>query len=292
MTIPGSPVSLITLTTDFGLSDPFVGVMKGVIYGINPQATVIDLTHQVPPQNRQQGAFVLGSSYRYFPAGAIHAAVVDPGVGTDRRPVLLVTPDARFIAPDNGLLSRVLEPYLTSPPDTPGQTPLPAEVTAYELTNPACWLHPVSSTFHGRDIFAPAAAHLSLGAAPTNLGEPVTSLVWLPAPRLTRRKGEALGEIIYTDRFGNLIANIGGDVLPELAGPDETLAVEICGRRIIGLSRTFQDVSLLQPDGLPLAALIGSSGYLEIAVRDGNAAAALNAGPGTAVRAVNAGAAG
>ncbi|MCS5656835.1 MAG: SAM-dependent chlorinase/fluorinase, partial [Dehalococcoidia bacterium] len=153
----------VVLTTDFGLSDPYAGVMKGVVLSINPAATLIDLTHDIQPQNIRQGSFVLSASRRFFPPGSIHVAVVDPGVGTDRMAVLLVTPKASFLAPDNGLLSGVLKEYLVTPPPDSSRVPLPSSLTAYQLTNSEYWLHPVSNTFHGRDIFSPVAAHLSMG---------------------------------------------------------------------------------------------------------------------------------
>ena len=281
----GSPV---VLTTDFGLSDAFVGVMKGVILNINPQANVIDLTHDIQPQNIRQASFVLGVNYPYFPPHTIHVAVVDPGVGTERRALLLVTPTARFVAPDNGLLSHVLKDYLDSPPvrsgisGTSGQLgriPVPPGLTAYALTNLRYRLNPVSSTFHGRDVFAPAAAHLSRGVSPQRLGGRVEDVVWLPLPEPTRAGDAVEGEVIYTDRFGNLVTNIRSADLKE----DVSVVIAIGSRRIAGLSRTFHDPHTPQPDSLLLVALIGSNGYLEIAVRDGNAAQVLGLGPGAPV---------
>ena len=289
MTAPAYSSSPIVLTTDFGLADAFVGVMKGVILSINPQAALIDLTHAIPPQDVRQASFILGVNYPYFPDGTIHVAVVDPGVGTDRRAVLLVTPTARFLAPDNGLLSQVLKDYLPQPAPAPGWAPAPEGLAAFELTNPDYQRHPVSNTFHGRDVFAPAAAYLSLGLPPEQLGRPVDRLVWLPAPQPIRTGATVAGEVLYADWFGNLITNITPTHLAGLAlaagnpGDPGSLVVEVGGRRIAGLSRTFQDVVAPQPDGLPLAALVGSNGYLEIAVSNGSAAAALGAGSGTAV---------
>ena len=157
---------LLVFTTDFGLTDSYTGVMKGVALGINPDLRFIDLTHQIAPQNVAQGAFALGVSYRYFPSNAIHVAVVDPGVGTSRRPILLQTPHGSFVAPDNGLLSRVLSDYLPDPSTSLETVEVPPVLRAFHLTNPDYWRHPVSSTFHGRDVFTPVAAHLSLGVAP------------------------------------------------------------------------------------------------------------------------------
>ena len=272
------------------MSDAFVGVMKGVILSINPRAAIVDLTHDIGPQDLRQGAFVLGANHAYFPPGAIHVAVVDPGVGTDRRPIVLETPDAKFVTPDNGLLSEVVKGYLgriSLSEGSPESVTLPPALKAYKLANPAYRLEPVSNTFHGRDIFAPAAAHLSLGVGAEQMGPPVSQLVFRPLPAPVRREAAVEGEVIYVDRFGNLITNISVDStgLPDFA--PRSAMVEIGGRHISGLSRTFHDTFAdpsPQPDGLPLVALFGSNGYLEVAVPDGNAAEALGIGVGTKVR--------
>ena len=269
---------LLVFTTDFGLSDSYAGVMKGVALGINPNLRFIDLTHQVAPQSIAQGAFVLGVSHHYFPASTIHVAVVDPGVGTSRHPILLETPCGYFVAPDNGLLSRVLFEYLTEAPTVPGMAQLPGDVRAFHLNNPEYWLHPVSSTFHGRDIFTPVAAHLSLGVAPESLGEPVSELAWLPLPQPRVTAEGVSGEIIYCDVYGNLISSIPASLLKAR----EIGEVRIRGRSIRRLSRTFNDAH----DDAPspgLIALFGSHGYLEVAVANGNAAVELSAGQGEPV---------
>ena len=266
---------LLVFTTDFGLTDSYAGVMKGVALGINPALQFIDLTHQIAPQNVAQGAFVLGVSYRYFPADAIHVAVVDPGVGTSRRPILLQTPRGSFVAPDNGLLSRVIAPYLSDLPEVAGKVALPPELRAYHLSNPDYWLHPVSSTFHGRDIFTPVAAHLSLGVAPESLGESTGELAWLPLPQ-TRATPEGIrGEIMYCDIYGNLISNIPAALLDGRKLGE----VRIRGRSIRRLSATFLDIGD-SPSPPELIALFGSHGYLEVAVPNGSAASVLSAGPG------------
>ena len=280
----------IVLTTDFGTSDAFVGVMKGVILTINPDATIIDLTHEIGPQNLRQGAFVLGVNHSYFPPGAIHVAVVDPGVGTTRKPIVLETPAAKFVGPDNGLFSEVIKAYLPgdAPPANDGaQVVLPHPLKAWELAAPRFRLHPVSNTFHGRDVFAPAAAHLSLGVGPEELGPAVSELTYLPLNKPSSVEAAVIGEVIYTDRFGNLGTNISAIGLGEWGTDGASALVEIGPRRIVGLSRTFHDNldgRAGQPDGLPLVALIGSNGYLEIAVRDGNAAETLGFGVGETVR--------
>ena len=275
---------LLVFTTDFGLADSYAGVMKGVALGINPNLRLVDLTHQIAPQNVAQGAFVLGVSYRYFPADAIHVAVVDPGVGTARRPVLLQTPHGSFVAPDNGLLSRVLSEYLPDPPAHPGIVELPPALRAFHLTNPDYWLHPVSSTFHGRDIFTPVAAHLSRGVAPESLGEPTTQLTWLPLPQPRVTPEGISGEIIYCDVYGNLISSIPAALLEGR----EIGEIRIRGRVIRRLSATFLDIgdstqASISERGRELIALFGSHGYLEAAVPNGSAAAALSAGPGEPV---------
>ena len=266
---------LLVFTTDFGLADSYAGVMKGVALGINPELSFIDLTHQVAPQNIAQGAFALGVSYRYFPSYAIHVAVVDPGVGTTRRPVLLQTPDGSFVAPDNGLLSRVLDGYLADAPMSSGTVELPPVVRAFHLTNPEYWLHPVSSTFHGRDIFTPVAARLSLGVAPESMGEPTGVLEYLPIPRPRVDTEGIRGEIIYCDVYGNLISSIPASLLEGR----EISEVRIRGRAVDRLSRTFNDGGTTPG----IVALVGSHGYLEVAVPNGSAAALLSAGPGEPV---------
>ena len=270
----------IVLTTDFGAASPYAGVLHGVILTINSAASVVDLTHQIQPQNVRQASFILGTNYRFFPQGSIHVAVVDPGVGTGRRPLLLITPLAWFLAPDNGLLSHVLNGHLKDAPQQPGSIPLPSDCVAYHLTQSRFWLSTVSHTFHGRDIFAPAAAHLSLGVLPDKLGPQVQDMVWLPATRPTRHGNKLSGEVLYPDHFGNLVTNIQNHEL----GGHESLEVEIKGRRINRLSRTFHDQASGEAGGL--LALVGSHGYLEIAVADGSAALVSGAGTGEPVNVI------
>jgi len=273
---------IVVFTTDFGLSDAYAGVMKGVALIINPNLRLIDLTHQILPQNVAQGSFILGINHRFFPRDAIHVAVVDPGVGTDRRPVLLTTPCGTFVAPDNGLLSGVITGYLGPVPTTAGPVALPSELSAIHLTNPDYWRQPVSHTFHGRDIFTPVAAHLSLGVAPEDLGESIDSLHYLPMPQPVSQGGTITGQVVYQDVYGNLVTNITADSLPS----GEDLEVRIKGRSIVGLSRTFNDITVhLGKDGL--IALVGSHGYLEVALPNGSAAELLSAGEGEAVTVVS-----
>ena len=266
---------LLVFTTDFGTADPYAGIMRGVVLGINPRARLMDLTHQISPQNIAQASFVLGNSYRYFPPEAIHVVVVDPGVGTGRRPVLVSTPHGRFVGPDNGVLSQVLSGLMDAVPGAPGTASLPAEVTAVHLTNSAFWRLPVSHTFHGRDIFAPVAAHLSLGVLPNEMGESIDSLAWLPMPKPTIVASGIEGEIVYEDWYGNLVSNIPQDLL---AGASFT-RVHIKQRRVDGLCRTFGDA----PPGQELIALIDSHGFLEVAVPNGSAAGLLGVKAGERV---------
>ena len=274
--------SPIVLATDFGLIDAYVGMMRGTILDISPGATVIDLTHGIGAQDIWHGAVVLADSFRHFPDGSIFVAVVDPGVGTARDAILLETPHARFLAPDNGLLTLVCRQYDAGFGDAAhaGSGPVPDGCRAWRLTNPAYWKHPVSATFHGRDVFAPVAAHLSRGVPPEELGEPVNRVaaLGLPIPRV--ESNAVSGEVVYVDAFGNLITDITAGILADLGATvgDPAVYISIVRHTIVGLSRTFHD-----PTGAGLRALLGSHGRLEIVVVDGSAAATLGIGAGAAV---------
>ena len=272
----------IVLATDFGLADAYVGMMRGVIFSINPQAAVIDLTHGIAPQDVRHGAVALVDAHTYFPRGSIFVAVVDPGVGTDRPAILLETPDHRFVAPDNGLLTLVCRRYAPGFGEsaTSGPTEAPDGCRVWRLSNSAYWRHPVSATFHGRDVFAPAAAHLSNGVTPETLGDPTATITALALP-VPRPEGNVVrGRIVFADAFGNLVSDITADILADMGviGREAEASVSIAGREIAGLSRTFHD-----PPGGGLRALLGSLGRLEVALVDGNAAAALSVGGGEAV---------
>jgi len=251
------PPPLISLLTDFGLTDGYVGAMKGVILGITPHARIVDLSHEVPPQDVAAGAFILGRAYPYFSAATIHVAVVDPGVGSNRRPILLRCARGTFIGPDNG----IFEAVLATEPD----------VEAYELNAPAYWLPQISTTFHGRDVFAPSAAHLAGGVPPTRLGRrvPLDTLVRLPHPEPRRGAEAVYGQIIYVDHFGNAVSNIPAAWVDAL-GPRAGLEVVLGPLRLRGVHATYADVL----PGEPLA-LVASAGLLEVAIRDGNAARGL-----------------
>lgn len=191
---------IITLLTDFGTRDYFVGAMKGVILSINSEAKIIDITHEIPPQDIRAASFTMANYYRNFPPGTIHIGVVDPGVGSNRRAILVKTEDYYFVVPDNGLLSFVLAKE--------------KNFQAFELSNEKFFYHPVSRTFHGRDIFAPVAAHLSKGIPANEFGEEITDIIQFQAaqPKIISET-EVEGEIIFIDRFGNLITNLESEHL-------------------------------------------------------------------------------
>ena len=269
---------MITLLTDFGTRDSYVAEMKAVILRLNPQATILDVTHEVAPQAVAEGAVVLGRAFRLFAPDAVHLAVVDPGVGTSRSAILLVTPDGHFLAPENGLLTYAVREAQEYEEAIDGadflqtvSVPVPAGSAAYRLSNEVLWRKPMSDTFHGRDVFAPVAAHLSLGLPPQEVGEPVASLTCLSIPHPRRRGDEITGHVVQVDRFGNLVTTIDGD---DIAGRDVEVAVG--GNRIRGVSRSYAE-------GGDLLAIIGSGGSLEIAVRDGGAARLLGVGVGETV---------
>jgi S-adenosylmethionine hydrolase len=240
---------LITLTTDFGYRDSFVGIMKGVIKRIDPDAQVIDLTHGIPPQDIRAAALTLRHSVPYFSAGAIHVVVVDPGVGGTRRPLLIECAGNYFIGPDNGVLSLAVRNQ---------------QKVVIELTNSEYFLQPTGSTFHGRDIFAPAAAHLSRGVPIAAFGVPSSSLIELHVPEAVRDQSVIIGEIIYIDGYGNLFTNVYAEDLARL--PSSPIHIAIGSTRIQNLMASYDSVAEDQ-----LAAVINSWGVLEIAECNGNA---------------------
>jgi S-adenosylmethionine hydrolase len=249
--------SVITLTTDFGLSDAYVAVMKGVILGIAPQSTIVDISHQIQPQNVGEASYLLCSAYQYFPSDAVHVAVVDPGVGTKRKAIAVQAHHGMYVGPDNGIFSPVLMEQQVIDERT-GEMMAGSGV---ELTNDQYWRKPVSQTFHGRDIFAPVAAHLTLGTPLERFGHLLSSLVVSRNNRVVLRGSTIYGCIVHIDRFGNAISNVGTDVLP--ANP----VIEVGGRVIKGLASSYQDARVV--------AVIGSSGLLEVAARNGSAAVTL-----------------
>lgn len=248
-------LALVTITTDFGVADAYVGVMKGVILGIAPGTVLVDISHDVPPQDVLGGALLLASIVRFFPPHTIHLAVVDPGVGTDRRPIAVRTDRATFVGPDNGLFV----PALAELHAIDAETGVLGEgARAVQLERDEFRIHPVSGTFHGRDIFAPAAAHLSAGVPLPSFGQELGALTPLASPKPSAVGNTVRGRIIAIDHFGNAISNIPGDLVP----PDPVIAVK--GAMVRGLSRTYQDAEIV--------ALLGSAGVLELGVRNGSAA--------------------
>lgn len=265
---------IVTLTTDFGAGSPYVAQMKGVLLSIEASAVLVDVTHGIAPQNVRQAALVLADVCERFPAGAIHVAVVDPGVGTARRMVYCHVGEQVLLGPDNGLFSRITR---RTPP-----------TTIFALEEPRFWLPTVSATFHGRDILAPVAARLCQGLDPRQLGPPIERLIELdwPEPQVTQNaasgstKGGAsiAGEIIAVDSFGNAITNIGDQHLVRLS--DRSAIRVACSKSNseVPLVRTYGD----RPCGTPVA-LIGSGGFLEIAVVEGSAARELGLNVGDRV---------
>jgi len=251
---------VVTLTTDFGLQGSYVAQMKGVILMINPDAVIVDVSHEIPPQDIRKAAFFLMTACRFFPRGTVHLAVVDPGVGGRRKALLVQTTDGFFLGPDNGVLSLALH----------GKKVL----RTIAIINRKFFLHEVSQTFHGRDIFAPVAAYVTRGIDPAEFGRRVARIVRLKVPKPTLAKGMVKGEVIHCDTFGNLITNIHEEFL---MGRSNCIVVA-GGWKIRGLSRTYSDA----PEGQPVA-LIGSSGFLEVCLNRGSTREALNAGEGMPV---------
>lgn len=252
---------IITLTTDFGNCDEYAASMKGVIYSRAPRATVVDISHNIPPFDVQAGSFVLAQAARFFPPETIHIGVVDPGVGSARRGLLIVSRRQMFVGPDNGLFTPFFDP--------------PAQMFA--LTNPDLWLPHAGDTFHGRDLFAPTAVHLAEGLPPEEVGAEVKNPVRLPAWNVRRDGDRLIGAVVHIDHFGNAITSLSAARLPELGeGP---FAVEIAGHAPLPLLVTYRDAE----PGHPLA-LIASCGMVEVAVREGNGASHLGLQRGDVVR--------
>jgi S-adenosyl-L-methionine hydrolase (adenosine-forming) len=258
--------AIITLTTDFGLDDHFVGTMKGVMLNINPAAQFVDICHQIESYDILDGALTVGLSYSYFPPGTIHLVIVDPGVGSARRPIVARTSKYTFVAPDNGVLSLIYQ-----------------RETGVEVRHASAeqyFLHPVSNTFHGRDIFAPLAAWLSNGVALEELGGVITDWVSLslPAPRRLNHS-QVQGQVIKVDKFGNLVTNVAPEDAPELfSGSSAPFRITVQQQKI---TRLYSSYSM--GGASELFAILGSSGYLEICRNLGSAADALHATRGTEV---------
>lgn len=254
-------IKIITLLTDFGTKDGYVGAVKGVIKRINPQAEIVDVTHDIDSYDVLGAAFALNNFYKYFPKGTIHLAVVDPGVGSLRQPILIRTKDFFFVGPDNGIFSFIYQRE---------------DITDIRIiSNKKYFLAEPSSTFHARDIFAPVAAYLSLGIETDEFGSPAKECVKFTLPQ-PQSKGKSLkGEIIHIDRFGNLITNIPADLLEN----KKKTEIIVGKRKIKGISRSYFEIKEQE-----LGALIGSSDFLELAVNQGSAQALLKAKVGDRIR--------
>jgi S-adenosyl-L-methionine hydrolase (adenosine-forming) len=253
---------IITLTTDFGQSDHFTGVMKGVILGIAPRVSLVDITHEIPPFEILEGAYEIAQAYKHFPKKTVHVVVVDPGVGTERRPILAEAGGQYFIAPDNGVLSMIYQHE---------------KHKVRVITNAKYWLKNVSRTFHGRDVFAPSAAHLATGAAPASFGKVIQDYVQLAAIHPNRMSRHAwTGTVLKADRFGNLITNLHIDEFSEIRTRAFEISVGL--QRIHRLALTFGDC-----DPGELFVIVGSTGYLEIAMNQESAAKKLGCGAGAPV---------
>jgi hypothetical protein len=254
---------IITLTTDFGTSDHLVGTMKGVILNINPAVRIVDINHSVVPYDLLDGALSIASAYSFFPARTVHVVVVDPGVGTDRRPILVSAGNQYFIAPDNGILSMIYERE---------------SCTVRHITAEHYFLNPISPTFHGRDIFAPSAAFLSKTYQTDAFGEVVTDFVRFTMPK-AKADGPAIkGVVLRVDAFGNLMTNLTAENIPAGSLQGGPIHLSVSGKPIGQFARTFAAGN----PGEPIA-IIGSTGYVEIAVNRGNAARTLGVGRGAEV---------
>jgi S-adenosylmethionine hydrolase len=253
---------IVTLTTDFGLAGPYVAAMKGILLEKVPGAQIVDVCHTISPQNILEGAFMLAAIVDAFPPGTVHLAVIDPGVGTERRLIAVTLAEHWFVLPDNGLITGV----------ACGRHP----AGIWEITNPAIARPTISPTFHGRDILAPAAAHLLREGDPAELGPVRTRFIKLRNFEPAVDGNGLVGEVLFRDAFGNLITNIAGSRLGD--APASDWLIEVAGSRVEGLVRTYGDC----PSGT-LVALVGSSGWVEIAVVNGDAAGRLGVGPGATV---------
>jgi len=249
------PHLVITLTTDFGIRDPYVAEMKAVILSISPNATIVDITHEIEKFNIRMGAYILASASRYFPKGTIHVAVVDPSVGTKRLPILMQTKHSFYIGPDNGILALAAKNQ---------------EIKhVYTISNQKLMLPKVSHTFHGRDVFAPAAAHLANGTLPTEFGQEIHEIVTPEFAKIIRRKDMLGGEVLHVDGFGNIITNFGEKEV-ELMKIKQIVNVKLRNARLkLKFCKAYADVESQKP-----LALVGSHNFLEISINQGNAAEA------------------
>lgn len=255
---------LITLTTDYGTGDHLVGTLKGVIQKICPGATVVDICHEVMAYDVLDGALTIGQAYSYFPPRTVHLVVVDPGVGTQRRPILAAGENQFFVAPDNGVLSLVYEKE--------------ERMTVRHVMAEHYFLHPVSNTFHGRDIFAPTAAWLAKTGLPQSFGEEIADFTRFAFPKPKIAEGKWKGVVLRVDRFGNLMTNFSAETAPDLLKEGAKFSLTVGGKQVTKLAQTFA-----QGEPGEAFAVMGSSGYLEISVNKGSAARVLGAQRGAEV---------
>ena len=274
--------AIITLTTDFTSTGGYVGSLKGVLLSINPNATVVDISHDIPAQDIASGAFTWWNACHYFPSNTIHVGIVDPGVGTSREAIVFETPTGIFIAPDNGLMTYLLyeqngidQPKTLTKVFEPVIVKIPDSCRAYTLNKSQYWRRFVSNTFHGRDIFAPVAAHLSTGLRPDMFGDRIHEMTTLHVFDPIKDPNKYTGHVIFVDNFGNLITNI-----PQSFFDEDNKQIKVGREQIPHVSRTYDD-------GDNLMALVGSHGFLEIAQRNGNAAHYLQIGLGSKIEVVS-----
>jgi len=257
--------AIITLTTDYGTNDHLVGTLKGVILKINPDVTIVDITHNVTPFDLLDGALAIGAAYSYFPPKTVHMVVVDPGVGTERRPLLVSAGNQYFVAPDNGVLSVIYERE-------------PEGLVVRNANAEHYYLQPVSKTFHGRDIFAPVAAWLTKGWQTSGMGDEIEDYKRFALPRPKEADGVVKGVVLRTDAFGNLVTNFRQEDLPEGAVQDGAIKLQAGTQAVTKFVEMFA-----QGNGTEPFAYIGSSGFLEIGVNKGNAARTLGLNRGAAI---------
>ena len=247
------PAKIVTLTTDFGLKDPYVAEMKATILGICPKAMIVDITHEIAKFNIRMGAYMLASAAPHFPHGTVHMAVVDPSVGTRRRPIAIQTKQGFFVGPDNGVLVLAAEKQGIE--------------SIHELAKPRFMLPKVSSTFHGRDIFAPAAAHLLNGVKPAEFGPEIRETAEAEFAKVTRKNGVLFGEVLHVDGFGNIITNINQREVAQNSVKGEVNVELSCNKLKLKFCKAYGETKPQEP-----LTLIGSHGFLEISINQGNAA--------------------
>lgn len=259
------PTKIITLTTDFGLKDPYVAEMKAVILSISPNAKIVDITHKIEKFNIRMGAYTLAAACPYFPKGTIHVAVIDPGVGTKRKAILVQTRNSYFIGPDNGVLALAAKSQGIK--------------HIYRIENPKFMLPRISNTFHGRDIFAPAAAYLANWISPSEFGPEIPEIVTPKFAKITKTKTTLTGEVIHIDGFGNIITNLREEDC-EITGMKKTVNLKLKDTRLkLKLCKSYSEVKAQQP-----LAIIGSHNFLEISMNQGNAAETFQIRVGDKVR--------